>query len=202
MVYTAYRSLHVVQSTLPADAQPLGYAALFGLDFALVAWTVFKAKSARGDAQHAIAVFMIVLQWVGVTALTLGDTLLTADPEHAPEYIRVVALWAAPIVIAVNVGAAIAVHLTDPEREIEQARRAVQDEIQRQVAEQLRTNAAQIAGQVAPVAADHRAKELLAEFMQKPGGNGNVRGNGHVVMASEGEQAALVPKAKAKAKRR
>lgn len=195
MVYTAYRSLHVVQSTLPPDAQPLGYAALFGLDFALVAWTIFKAKSARGDVQQTVAIFMILLQWIGVTALTLGDTLLTADPENAPEYIQMVALWAAPIVISINVGAAIVVHLTDPEREIESARNAVQDEIQRQVAEQLKSNAAQIAGRVAPTAANHRAEELLAEFMQKPSSNGQ-GANGGLVFASDGAGVSQVPKVK------
>jgi hypothetical protein len=193
LVYTAYRSLHVVQSTLPPDAQVIGFAALFGLDFALLAWTVFKAKSARGDVQNAIAMFMIILQWVGVTALTLGDTLLTADPGNAPGYIRAVALWAAPIVISINVGAAIAVHLADPTREIEAARRSVQDEIQKQVAEQLRQNAAQIASMVTPVAADHNAKELLAEFMSGPSGNGQKPAG--MVFTSEGAEVGQNPKA-------
>lgn len=201
MVYTAYRSIHVVQATLPPDAQPLGFAALFGLDFALVAWTVFKAKSARGDAQQAIAMFMIVLQWVGVTALTLGDTLLTADPANSPEYIKLMALWAAPIVISINVGAVVVVHLTDPAREIERARSAVQDEINRQVAEQLKSNAAQIAGRVAPVAADHRANELLSEFMNKSSGNGQ-KPSGGLVFASEGAGVEVVQDPKAGKRKR
>jgi hypothetical protein len=49
MAYTMFRSVHLVQSTLPVDSQVMGYAALFGLDAALIAWTVFKARSARGD---------------------------------------------------------------------------------------------------------------------------------------------------------
>lgn len=191
LVYTAYRSLHVVQTTLPPDAQILGYVALFGLDFALVAWTVFKAKSARGDMQHAIAIFMILLQWVGVTALTLGDTLLTADPVNAPSYIKMIALWAAPIIISVNVGAAILVHLSDPQAAIHNARRDVQDEIERQVSETLKQNAGQIASQIAPTAAAQRAAELLAEFELR-GGQAQAVGNWTFPWPKNGSKAKTV----------
>lgn len=166
MIYTAYRSLHVVQATLPPEAQIVGYAALAGLDGALLAWTLFKARSARGDKQNAIATFMICLQLAGITATLIGDTVLTSDPtELTAGYLRTVTLWAVPLIIATNVAATVVVHLVDPAQEIFNAKREVQDEIERQVAEHLRQNAAQIAAQVTPAAADHRAAELLAEFM-------------------------------------
>lgn len=174
MVYTAYRSLHVVQSTLPPEAQIVGYAALAGLDGALIAWTLYKARSARGEKQNAIATFMICLQLCGITATLIGDTVLTSDPSNLTrEYLRTITLWAVPLIIATNVAATVIVHLVDPAQEIFNARREVRDEIERQVAEHLRQNAAQIAAQVTPVAAQHRANELLAEFMrQKENGGG------------------------------
>jgi hypothetical protein len=172
MAFTMYRSLHVVQTTLDADGQVLGYAALAGLDGGLLAWTVYKMKSARGDAQHAIAMFMIVLEWIGVAGLVVADTLLTADAASAPAYIRVIALWCVPVVISLNVGAIITVHMVDPQRAIEAARRTVQDEIQRQVAEQLKEASAQIAGQVSPTAAKHHAEGLLAEYVRTFSGDG------------------------------
>ena len=174
MVYTAYRSLHVVQSTLPPEAQIVGYAALAGLDGALIAWTLYKARSARGEKQNAIATFMICLQLCGITATLIGDTVLTSDPSNVTrDYLRMITLWAVPLIIATNVAATVIVHLVDPAQEIFNARREVRDEIERQVAEHLRQNASQIAAQVTPVAAQHRANELLAEFMrQKENGAG------------------------------
>jgi len=172
MAFTMYRSLHVVQSTLDADGQILGYAALAGLDGGLLGWTLYKMNSARGDTQNAIAMFMIVLEWVGVAGLVVADTLLTADAANAPSYIRVIALWCVPVVISINVGAIIATKLADPGRQIETARRAVQDEIQRQVADQLREASAQIAGRVSPTAAAHHTDAMLAEYLRTFSGDG------------------------------
>ncbi len=168
MIYTAYRSLHVVQSTLPPEAQIVGYAALAGLDGALICWTVFKARRARGEKQNAIGTFMICLQLAGITATLIGDTVLTANPNDLTrDYLRTVTLWAVPLIIATNVAATVIVHLVDPAQEIYNARRDVRDEIERQVADHLRQNAAQIAARVTPAAAEHRAGELLAEFMRQ-----------------------------------
>ncbi len=172
LVYTGARSVHVVQSTLPADSQVVGYAALAGLDGALIAWTIFRIKSARGDKQMAISLLMICLQLVGVVLLTLGDTLLVADPAGSPPAIRMIVLWAVPIIIGANVAASIAVHLTDPSNAVAQARRGFEDELQRQVAEHLTSRAPEISAGVAPAAAERRAAELLAELV---GGGGQAR---------------------------
>lgn len=170
LLYTCARSLHVVQSTLPPESQIVGYAALAGLDGALVAWSLFKARSARGDKQQAIASLMIVVQLAGIMATLIGDTILTADPTEATATaLRTITLWIVPLIIGTNVAATVVIHMVDPAQEVYNAKREVQDEISRQVAEHLRQNAAQIAARVTPAAAEHRADELLAEFMRAQG---------------------------------
>lgn len=203
MVYTAARSVHLVQTTLPPGSEIMGYAALFGLDFALIAWVVFKMFGARGDKQHAISTFMIVLQVVGVGACLLADTWTVADPGHSPEVIGLIALWVVPGVITINVGAVTAVHLSDPTHEIRNAQNTLEDELNKQVAEYLRQNRGQIAGSVTPQAAQHRASELLAQFVasqqqEQPDGalegiRARLSGNGHGgpsgrVLAADGSE--------------
>lgn len=193
MAYTMFRSVHLVQSTLPQDSQIMGYAALFGLDAALIAWTIYKARSARGDKQHAIAMFMVILQLFGIGGTLIADTWLVADPENAPDVIQIIALWVVPLIIATNVAAITSAHLCDPAAEIRNAQRDLEDELERQVADHLRQNKGKIASNVTQAAADHRAAEMLAQFMRERG-NGGLQlhgGNGHkadAILAAEGSE--------------
>jgi len=150
--------------TLPSDARVKAYIGLAGLDGGLIAWTVFKMKSARGDMQHAIATFMIILQLFGVGLTSVGDALIHQNIEAMPEYVKTAVVWGVPLIIITNVAAITAVHLSDPRQEIERAQRNLEDEIEKSVAEHLRQNAAQIAAKVAPKVAEHRAEELTAPF--------------------------------------
>jgi hypothetical protein len=187
LLYTAGRSVHIVQSTLPPGEEVMGYSALAGLDGALIAWVAFKMRSARGDKQHAIAMLMIVLQLFGLALTVIGDTVLTADPAGAPDQLRLIVLWMVPAVIVSNVAATVAVHLADPGQEITNAKRALEDELERQVAEYIRNNMAQLAATVAPTAAQHRAAELLASFTATGSGKASATkpGPGSAVAVAE-----------------
>jgi len=169
--YTAFRSMDILRSTLPADAQILAYIGLAGLDGGLLAWTLYYRHSARGDVQRAVSAFMVVVELVGVGITSIGDSLLHTAGAQMPEYVLTAVTWGVPAIIAINIVAITVVHLNDPGAQIEHAKRQLEDEVQRQVAEQLRQNMAQIAGQVTPSAAAHQAQELLSSF--KVGKNGD-----------------------------
>jgi membrane-associated HD superfamily phosphohydrolase len=164
LLYTAFRSYDILSTTLPADAQLLAYIGLAGLDGGLIAWALYYSKSARGDVQRAVAMFMVVLQLAGVALTSIGDSLLYSLGEAMPEYITIAVVWGVPAIIAVNIAAVTVVHLADPQRALDSASREVEDEIQRQVAEHLRQNVGQIAGRIAPQAAEQRARELTMRF--------------------------------------
>lgn len=180
MAYTAFRSVHLVQGTLPPGSEIMGYAALFGLDFSLIAWTVFKMFGARGEKQHAIATYMVCIQIAGVGATLLADTWFVADAQNAPAVIGMIALWIVPIIITINIAAVTATHLSDPSAEIRNAKNQLEDEINKQIAEQLRNNRGQIAGSITPEAARLYADEMLTQFMMTSrNGHGHNGKNGH-----------------------
>lgn len=188
--YTAFRSMDILRSTLPADAQVLAYIGLAGLDGGLLAWVLYLRHSARGDVQRAVSMFMVVVELAGVALTSIGDSLLHSVGAAMPEYVLTAVTWGVPAIIVINIVAITVVHLSDPGAQIENAKRQLEDEVQRQVAEQLRANMAQIAAQVTPSAAAHQAQELLSAF--KVGKNGD--GVMHTFGADGEEVAPLGPK--------
>src|SRR5689334_10663333 len=124
LVFTGFRSLHLIQTTLPADAQILGFAGLAGLDLGLLAWTFYANGGARGN-QRTVALLMIVVNFAGVAAATLADTLLIVGAKENQALISTVASWILPIIIIANVGAVIACHVMDPAQALKDAERQV-----------------------------------------------------------------------------
>lgn len=194
LAYSAFRSIHILGQTLPADAQMMAYIGLAGLDGGLIAWVLYIITGgARGDTQRAISTLMVVVQLVGVAITSIGDAVLTTDPAGAPGYIRIIVMWGVPAIIAANIVAITAVHLADPRQAIDRAERALRDEIDKQVAERLQAQAQQTAAKVAPQAAEARERELLARYDQHElalAGNG---ANGHAPKAIAPKRGAQGP---------
>jgi hypothetical protein len=131
--------------------------------------------------------FMVVVELAGISLTSIGDSLMHTAGAQMPEYILTAVVWGVPAIIAMNIVSITVVHLSDPGAQIENAKHQLADEVQRQVAEQLKENVAQLAGAVAPQAAAHQAHELLQAF--KVGKNGNGPFKAYEV---ESEQAELV----------
>lgn len=74
MVFTASRTVHFVQLTLPPSQAGLAWFALAALDVGLVLWTLHFVQGARGF-QRWLAGGMIGLDIVAVFALILTDSL-------------------------------------------------------------------------------------------------------------------------------
>jgi hypothetical protein len=163
IAFTASRSVHLIQFTLPADSQMLAYAALAGLDGGVLAWLFWTTRSAQGGVQRTIGTLMIIVDLCGIAAAVLGDTMLVAD-EGSKALVGMVAVWIVPLVIVANIVACVVAHIFDPQQAIRDAERAVTDELQRQKAEYMRANAASIAAEVAHQAGQHAAREMVAGF--------------------------------------
>lgn len=164
LLFTGFRSVHLVSSTLPADAQILGFAALAALDLGLLAWLVYATRGARG-AQRTIAVLMICVDLAGVSAAVIGDTMLIGGGSSASGLVSTVALWVLPVIVIANVAATVACHLLDPNQAMRDANRALQDELDWQVARGIQSNASQVAANVTPAAIEARQREMIAGFM-------------------------------------
>lgn len=129
LLFTGYRSMHLVSSTLPGDAQILAVAALAALDLGALGWLRFANGGAR-ERQRGIAVLMVVVDLAGVTAAVIADTALIAAPDASRALVASVTMWAVPVIVAANVAATFAVALLDPERAKREAERMHAEEIE------------------------------------------------------------------------
>ncbi len=164
LLFTGFRSVHLVSSTLPPDAQILGFAALAALDLGLIAWLVYATRGARG-AQRTIAILMICVDLAGVSAAVIGDTMLIGGGSAESGLVSTVALWVLPVIVIANVAATVACHLLDPNQALRDANRSLQDELDWQVAKGISDNAAQVASNVTPAAIEAKQREMIAGFL-------------------------------------
>lgn len=113
--YTAYRSIHLVSSTLPEGARQIAYFALFALDFALVIWKYVALYSATSPTQNLIAIVMTYLQIVAVCAVVVADTILVFYGS-ASTTVALVATWLIPLILGANLVAATSYKIFSPHR--------------------------------------------------------------------------------------
>lgn len=178
IVFTATRSVNLIQSTMPKDSQMIAYAALAGLDGGVLAWLFWTTRSARGGVQKTIGNLMIVVDLTGMAAAVLGDTMLIAGTNK--ELVGMVAIWIVPIIIVSNVAATVIAHLFDPAQGIRDAQRSFEEELERQKADYMKNNAATIVAQVAHKAGQHTANQMLAQF-QAAHRDGDDQGETHTM---------------------
>lgn len=173
VLFTGYRAVHVVQTTLPSDSdsQMLGYVALIGLDLAMMAWADFSAKHAHG-VQQEISDLMVVVTLAGVALNTVGDTVLTFYGQANNAALQMAIVWAVPTIIVANVAAVVAVIRLDPATEQERAERDFVFTVMHQKSNNLRRQAAQIAARITPEDTRLRAAELLAQVTGRTDGDG------------------------------
>src|SRR5512136_315255 len=78
LIYTASRTLNLLQLTLPAGQKELAFLALAAFDGGLVLWALFFLKGASGGWQRGISALMIAVSLVGVIVAFGADTLIGA----------------------------------------------------------------------------------------------------------------------------
>lgn len=162
--YTAYRSYDILASTLPSDALVFAVMGLAGLDGGLLAWSLFYMHGARGGAQKGISLTMICISLIGILVTVVGDSLMRSKMAGLPEYVALAVLWGVPIIIWTNVCAIVATHILDPDRKVEDARRAVEHTIANKRAQMMHDSADSIASQIAPSEHQQFVTEIKARY--------------------------------------
>lgn len=175
LVYSASRSLHFIALTLPADKQILAWAGLLALDGGMIAWMVSYMRGSMGAWQRTIALIMVVIDFLGAVVIFTMDTVyvtgeagLTAAISEQAIQTSVLAL---SIVIALNIGAAIAHHMLDPENLRRQAEETARAEIEDQALALIQQNSKQLAAEVAPQVANAWRDGIVTEYghrLKKP----------------------------------
>lgn len=162
LVYSATRSLDFISLTLPADRQILAYFGLAALDGGLIAWILAYLYGSRGGWQRGVSVLMILVDLVGAVAMFTMDTLYNTGKSGMTAAMSADQLQTAVLalsgIIALNIAATIAHHLTDPAQLREQAEEEAFSKVEDATLKQISQNANQLAAQLAPA--------LAADWMQ------------------------------------
>lgn len=154
LVYSASRSLDFISLTLPADKQILAWFGLAALDGGLICWLLAYMYGSSGGWQRGISLLMVIVDLVGAVVMFSMDTLyntgqagLTAQMSPGDIQTAVLALSG---IIALNIAATVAHHLTEPGRMRSQAEEEAFGAIEEAALKQVAQNAGSLAAELAP----------------------------------------------------
>jgi hypothetical protein len=142
----------------------------------LIVWLAVYLFGARGW-QRTIALAMVVIDFLGAVTMFTADTLLNTGRAGLTAALTQNqiqnAVLALSLIIALNVAAAVAYHLTDPDKLREQAEEEAFDKVEDATLKQIAKNADQLAAQVAPMLAQDWMQNSRARYLAHLG-NGQV----------------------------
>jgi hypothetical protein len=172
LVYSATRSLDFIRLTLPADRAILAYFGLAALDGGLVAWLLSYLYSSRGW-QRVIAFVMVIIDLLGAVAMFTLDTLYNTGKSGMTDALGADELETSVLalsgIIALNIAATVAHHMTDPDQLKIQAEEEAFDKVETATLKQISKNADQLAAQLAPTIAADWMRNTQARYMAQLG---------------------------------
>jgi hypothetical protein len=173
LVYSATRSLDFISLTLPPDRQILAYFGLAALDGGLLAWVLNFLYGARGSWQRGIAIMMVIVDTIGAIAMFTMDTLYNTGVSGMTAALSADAITSAvlalSLIIALNIIATIAHHLTDPEKLREMAEEEAFAKTEEATLKQIAKNANALAAEIAPIMAEDWKVQTRAKYMSYVG---------------------------------
>ena len=168
-IFTAYRSVHFIQETLPAQSWLLAFFALGALDLGLVLWVCLKLWHATNTVEHAVSLTMIAVDLLGMSTTFLADTVMQSGANGLTGKLEsgwvIFAVLFTGIIVISNVIAFIAYHLNSTDysdRVREQQRRHA---IMARANEMTDRLVDQEAARLAPILSQHRANQIKAQFL-------------------------------------
>lgn len=169
LVYSATRSLDFIELTLPEDRKILAYFGLAALDGGLVAWLLSYLYGSRGGWQRAISILMVAVDTVGAVAMFTLDTLYNTGKAGMTKAMTPEELYNAVLalsgIIALNILATIAHHITEPDKLREQAEEEAFAKVEDATLKQISKNADALAAQLAPTLAGDWMNQTKARYM-------------------------------------
>ncbi len=173
LVYSATRSLDFIELTLPSDRAVLAYFGLAALDGGIIAWLLSYLNGSRGAWQRAISILMVIVDTCGAIAMFTLDTLYNTGKNGitaamTPEAITNAVLGLSAI-IALNIIATLAHHVTDPDKLREQAEEEAFAKVEDATLKQISKNADSLAANLAPIMAADWQAQTQARYMSYVG---------------------------------
>ena len=165
MIYSASRTLALLQMTLPAGQTDMAFLALAAFDGGLVAWTLTFMAGASGAYQRGIALLMIIICLAGVIVGFGADSILGAlnggivSAGAVDGSFGLTVVLATVAIIAANIAAVTAFHVLSPEN-----RRRMQEET---FSDHIEAAAFQKSNEAIPMLAAQLAEQLTASRMDR-----------------------------------
>ena len=198
MIYSASRTLALLQMTLPPGQKDVAFLALLAFDGGLIAWLLTFMFGAEGAWQRAIAGCMVVVDLIGVVIGFGADSLIGASGNGMIEVDKGIALTAILLttgIIAANIAATVFFQMLSPENRRRMAGESARDRIESASLKAIEEQANALAARLAPVVAASWVREMEATYtagLESHQGRAALpapRGKPEmVVMASEGAE--------------
>jgi hypothetical protein len=173
LVYSAARSLDFIGLTLPPDRQILAWFGLAALDGGLIAWLLSYLYGSRGGWQRAISLIMVLVDLAGAVVMFTADTLYQVGRAGITEAMNASTIQAIVLalsgIIALNIAATVAHHMTDPETLKSQAEEEAFGKVEDATLKRIAENADQLAAQVAPMLAADWMQNARARYLANLG---------------------------------
>lgn len=167
MLFTASRTLDLLQLLLPANQSVFAFLGLVAFDGGLLGWSLWFAYGARGQYQRAIALLMVILSLIAIGISTIADLMISASAKGLvnalSEQQRLAILLAVGAIVFINVAAFFLTHITDPDRLRAMANENARDVIHAESLRQINAAAPIVASQVAP----QLARQWVIETVQQ-----------------------------------
>ena len=158
LIYSATRSVDFISLTLPADKQILAWFGLAALDGGIIVWLLAFMYGSHGGAQRGISIIMVLVDFIGAVAMFTADTVfntgkmgLTVAFDQSSMLTFVIMLSG---IIAMNIGAGLAHHITDPDHMRRMADEEAHGKIEDMARDRVSKQSEQLASELAPVIAD------------------------------------------------
>lgn len=190
--WTASLTVAEVRVILPND--PITpYLALCLFDGGAIAWLTAWAGHARGTAQRAISLTMLVIDLAGVALLSAGRLFMGGQTlTEAPENLGMFVVYGIAISTILNLAAAYAFHIADPEI-IEQIETGIlEDTLREEAQEQARASIESEARQLGGILAS-RATAQLKYRLRLPMGQAEINAIDPADLTDEQEPAQIIP---------
>jgi hypothetical protein len=170
MIYSASRTLALLQLTLPTGQGDMAFLALAAFDGGLVAWVLTFMFGASGAWQRGIAALMIIICLVGVVVGFGADSILGAlnggivAKGAVDGNFGLTVVLATVAIIALNIAAVTAFHVLSPENRRRMQEETFSDHIEAAAFQKSNEAIPQLAAQLAAQLTESRMARLNAKY--------------------------------------
>lgn len=170
MIYSASRTLALLQMTLPAGQKEMAILALAAFDGGLIAWSLTFMFGAEGAWQRGIALIMIVVSLLGVVVGFGADSILGAvsggvvDAAQIGKEFGLAVVLATVAIIASNIAAVTFFHVLSPANRRHMQEESFSDHIEAAAFAKSNEAIPMLAARLAQDLTDSRMARLSAKY--------------------------------------